>query len=119
SYERWLINYQSEPGSHVPAYLCLPKAALTWEKNFPAVLCLHPTDSQYGFRVTVEKLRDNYRTYAHDLAERGFVVLAPAYPLLANYQPDLKALGWQSGTMKAIWDNKRGLDLLDSLPYVK
>ena len=43
----------------------------------------------------------------------------PAYPLLANYQPDLKALGYQSGTMKAIWDNMRGLDLLESLPYVK
>src|SRR5205807_193368 len=45
-------------------------------------------------------------------------VLAPAYPLMANYQPDLKALGYQSGTMKAIWDNIRGLDLLESLPFV-
>jgi hypothetical protein len=27
-------------------------------------------------------------------------------------------LGYQSGTMKAVWDNVRGLDLLDSLPYV-
>src|SRR5206468_2552041 len=24
-----------------------------------------------------------------------------------------------SGTLKAVWDNLRGLDLLDSLPYVK
>jgi hypothetical protein len=87
--------------------------------KFPAILCLHPTDSEYGHRVTVEKLRENYRAYARDVAERGFVVLAPAYPLLANYQPDLKALGWQSGTMKAVWDNIRGLDLLDSLPDVK
>jgi len=38
---------------------------------------------------------------------------------MANYQPDLKALGYQSGTMKAIWDNIRGLDLLESLPFVK
>jgi len=119
SYERWLISYQSEPGSRVPAYLLIPKIALTSRKRFPAVLCLHPTDMQYGHRVTVEKLRDNYRAYAHDLAERGFVVLAPAYPLMASYQPDLKALGWQSGTLKAVWDNKRGLDLLDSMPFVK
>ena len=119
SYERWQITYQSEPGSRVPAYLLLPKAALQSRKKFPAVLCLHPTDMQYGHRVTVETLRDNYRAYAHDLAERGFVVLAPAYPLMADYQPDLKALGWQSGTMKAVWDNQRGLDLLDSLPFVK
>ena len=83
------------------------------------MLALHPTDMQYGHRVVVESLRDNYPAYAHELAGRGFVVLAPAYPLMANYQPDLKALGYQSGTMKAIWDNIRGLDLLQSLPFVK
>lgn len=119
AYERRLITYQSEPGARVPAYLLIPKAALESRNKSPGVLCLHPTDAQYGHRVTVEKLRENYRAYAHDLAERGYVTLAPAYPLLANYQPDIKALGWQSGTMKAVWDNIRGLDLLDSLPYVK
>jgi dienelactone hydrolase len=118
-YERQLISYQSEPGSRVPAYLLIPKAALASRKKFPAALCLHPTDAQYGHRVAVEKLRDSYRAYAHDLAERGWVVLAPAYPLLANYQPDLKALGWESGTLKAVWDNQHGLDLLDSLPFVR
>ena len=119
TYERRFITYQSEPGSRVPAYLLIPKAALDSRKKFPAVLCLHPTDMKFGHRVTVEELRDKYRAYAHDLAKRGFVVLAPAYPIMANYQPDLKTLGYASGTMKAIWDNKRGLDLLDSLPYVK
>lgn len=119
TYERQLITYASEPGSRVPAYLLVPKAALASRKRTPAVLCLHPTDTEYGHHVTVEKLRDYYRAYAHDLAERGFVTLAPAYPLMANYQPDLKTLDWQSGTLKAVWDNMRGLDLLDSLPYVK
>ena len=118
-YERWLISYQSEPGSRVPAYLCIPKTALYGWKKSPAVLCLHPTDMEFGHRVTVEKLRDYYRAYAHDLAERGFVTLSPAYPVMANYQPDLKALGWQSGTLKAVWDNKRGMDLLDDMPFVK
>ena len=37
---------------------------------------------------------------------------------MANYQPDLKALGYQSGTMKAIWDNIRAIDLLETLPFV-
>jgi len=64
-------------------------------------------------------LRSHYRAYGVELAERGYVVLAPAYPLMANYQPDLKGLGYQSGTMKAIWDNIRGLDLLETLPFVK
>ena len=119
AYERQLITYAAEPGSRVPAYLLVPKAALASRKKTPAVLCLHPTDMEYGHRVTVEKLRDHYRAYAHDLAERGFVTLVPAYPVMANYQPDLKALGWQSGTLKAVWDNLRGLDLLDSLPFVQ
>lgn len=119
SYERRRITYASEPSSRVPAYLLIPKEALTAKRKFPAVLSLHPTDMEYGHRVVVEKLRDHYRAYAADLAERGFVTLSPAYPQLANYQPDLKALGWQSGTLKAVWDNVRGLDLLDSLPFVK
>ena len=118
-YERRLITYASEPGSRVPAYLLIPKEALTANRKFPAVLALPPTDMEYGHRVVVEKMRDYYRAYARDLAERGFVTLSPAYPQLVNYQPDLKALGWQSGTLKAVWDNIRGLDLLDSLPFVK
>ena len=28
-------------------------------------------------------------------------------------------LGYESGTMKAIWDNIRAIDLLETLPYVK
>ena len=88
-------------------------------KKLPAVLALHPTDMEYGYRVVAEQLRANYRAYGRDLAERGYVVLAPAYPIMAGYQPDLNALGYQSGTMKAIWDNIRGLDLLESLPFVR
>jgi hypothetical protein len=114
-----LLTYAAEPGSRVPAYLLVPKAALNTRKKFPAILALHPTDLEYGNRVTVEQMRSNYRAYARDLVERDYVVLAPAYPLMANYQPDLKALGYQSGTMKAIWDNMRALDYLESLPYVK
>jgi len=118
NYTRQLISYAAEPGTRVPAFLLVPKQAARNAKR-PAILALHPTDMEFGHRVVVEKLRDHYRTYASDLAERGYVVLAPAYPLMANYQPDLKALGYRSGTMKAIWDNVRGLDLLESLPFVR
>lgn len=117
SYVRHSITYSSEPGSRVPAYLLLPKR-LKQHGRSPAILALHPTDMQFGNRVVVESLRDHYRAYGRDLAERGYVVLAPAYPLMANYQPDLKALGYQSGTMKAVWDNMRAIDLLETLPFV-
>lgn len=119
SYVRRFLTYASEPGSRVPAFLLIPKTALQSKKRIPAVLALHSTDMQHGQRVTVEQVNANYRAYARDLAERGYVVLAPAYPLMANYQPDLKAFGYRSGTMKAIWDNIRGLDYLESLPFVR
>ena len=120
SYVRRFVTYTSEPGSRVPAYLCIPKIALGSDgKKVPAVLCLHGTDNVVGHGVVVGLGGRPNRQYASELAERGFVTLAPNYPLLAKYQPDVAALGWQSGTLKAVWDNMRGLDLLESLPFVK
>ncbi len=120
AYVRRLITYESEPGSRVPAYLCIPKTALQPNAQpVPGVLCLHGTDNVVGHGVVVGLGKRPNRGYAAELAELGFVTLAPNYPLLAKYQPDVKALGWESGTLKAVWDNMRGLDLLESLPYVK
>jgi hypothetical protein len=118
SYVRRLVTYASEPGSRTPAYLLVPKHALAGKVKARAVLCLHPTDNRIGHKVVVGLGGRPNRHYAAELAERGFVALAPSYPLLASYQPGLAALGWQSGTLKAVWDNMRGLDLLESLPYV-
>jgi hypothetical protein len=71
-----------------------------------------------GHKVVVGLGNSPDDEYAVELVQRGYVCLAPAYPLLADYQPDLKALGYRSGTLKAIWDNRRGLDVLESLAYV-
>lgn len=119
SYVRRLIRYQSEPGCFVPAYLCVPKKALRSDADpVPGILCLHGTDNTIGHGTVVGLGRPN-RNYAGELAERGFVTLAPNYPLLAKYQPDIEALGWQSGTLKGVWDNMRGIDLLETLPFVQ
>jgi dienelactone hydrolase len=115
---RRFITYASEPGSRTPAYLLVPKAAVGGGVKAPAVLCLHPTDNKIGHKNVVGLGGKPNRHYAAELADRGFVTIAPSYPLLADYQPDVAALGWQSGTLKAVWDNMRGLDLLTSLPYV-
>jgi predicted amidohydrolase YtcJ len=119
SYVRRLVTYSSEPGGRVPAYLLVPKSVLASGTRAPAVLCLHPTDNTIGHRVVVGLGGRPNRQYASELAERGFVTLAPSYPLLADYQPNLRELGWESGTLKAVWDNIRGLDLLESLPFVR
>ena len=119
SFVRRSITYAAEPGSRVPAWLLIPKSAMPSRTRCPGILALHPTDLEYGHRVVVESLRPHYPPYGRELAERGFVVIAPAYPLMANYHPDLNAQGYESGTMKAIWDNIRALDLLESLPFVR
>ena len=116
TYLRQLITYQSEPGSRTPAWLCIPK--LEDRQKAPAVLCLHPTDANAGHDVVVGLTEKPNRNYASELAERGYITLSPAYPQLANYWPNLGELGYVSGTMKAIWDNSRAMDLLDSLDFV-
>mgnify|MGYP003574983181 CR=1 FL=1 len=118
SYVRRLLTYQAEPGSRVPAYVLIPKAALAGKEQAHGVLCLHQTRRE-GQKVVVGLADSPNDHYAVELAERGYVCIAPPYPLLANYAPDLKKLGHVSGTMKAIWDNMRALDLLESLSYVR
>lgn len=118
TYVRRLITYASEPGDRTPAWLLIPKSALAGTPA-PAVLCLHPTENRIGHDVVVGLGGLPNRAYAAELAERGYVTIAPSYPLLAKYQPDLEALGWKSGTMKGIWDHVRALDLLDAVPEVK
>lgn len=117
AYVRRFLTYASEPGSRVPAYLLAPKDVLSGQKKAPGVLCLHQTHP-LGQKVVVGLGQSPDDEYGVELVQRGYVCLAPAYPLLADYQPDLKALGYRSGTLKAIWDNRRGLDYLESLPFV-
>lgn len=118
TFVRRLITYAAEPGGRVPAYLLIPKDLLAGTRKAPAVLCLHGTNDVIGPGSVVGLGTLANRDYALELAQRGYVTLAPNYPLLAKYRPDLNKLGWQSCTLKAIWDNMRGIDLLASLPYV-
>lgn len=117
SYVRRAITYASEPGSRTTAFLCIPKSALAGKKT-RAVLCLHPTDNTVGYKVVVGLGGRPHRQYAAELTALGMVTISPSYVQLAEYHPDLEKLGYASGTMKAIWDNMRAMDLLDSLPFV-
>src|SRR5262249_58178263 len=49
---------------------------------------------------------------------RGYVTLATDYPSFGEYKYDFKASAYQSGSMKAIWNNVRAIDLLVSRPEV-
>ena len=123
--EEWLdglvrrrITYASEPGGRVPAWLLIPTEALAGRRKHAGVLTLHQTHP-LGNKVVVGLGNSPDDEYGLELARRGYVCLAPAYPHLADYAPDLDGLGWKSGTLKAVWDNLRGLDLLESLPFVR
>jgi pimeloyl-ACP methyl ester carboxylesterase len=123
SYVRREITFAAEPNARVPAFLLIPKAVLSGKQVAPGVLALMPTNNEkdVGYRAVVGlagvKTRPG-RNYGQELAERGCVVIVPPYPQLADYQPDLSALGYASGTMKAIWDNMRALDVLAATPGV-
>ena len=84
------------------------------------MLCLHPTHFELGKAQICGMGGKPSRFYAHELAERGFVCLAPDYPGFADYTFDFEAAQsmYQSGSMKAVWDNIRALDLLEELPCV-
>ena len=116
---RRLISYQSEPGSRVPAYLLIPKRASgAGARPVAGILCLHPEDHRLGHKVVIGVAGRGHRAYGLELVRRGSTVICPAYPLLADYQPDLAGLKYESGTMKAVWDNVRALDVLETLPFV-
>lgn len=108
------LTYQSEPGSRVPAYVFIPPHDAN--KKLAAVLCLHQTN-QSGKSEAAGLVGNPEMGYARELAERGFVTLAPDFPTLGEHDWDLdKHPKYVSGTMKSIWDNIRGVDLLQSLP---
>ncbi|MCX8107670.1 MAG: alpha/beta hydrolase, partial [Verrucomicrobiae bacterium] len=79
---------------------------------------LHQTHAA-GRRVVAGLGNSPDDEYGVELVRKGFVCLAPAYPLLADYHPDVAKLGYKSGVMKAVWNNIRGLDLLETLPFVR
>jgi len=108
------ITFEAEEGDPVPAYLLLPRGSAG---KRPAVLCLHQT-------IGIGKgepagLGDNPNLrYALELAERGYVTLAPDYPNFGDYKLNVYKRGYLSATMKGIWNHMRAVDLLQSLPEV-
>jgi hypothetical protein len=145
-YTRIKLTYAAETGDRVPALLLVPKKvsldaaglggtianrdrANTNNRGFggrlSAMLCLHPTNLD-GKAQTAGFVGTESRHYGHQLAKRGFVCLIPDYPSFGDYKSyDFKQKSpgsdqplYTSGSMKAIWNNIRAVDLLESLGYV-
>lgn len=124
-FTRTRIDYESEPGCWVPAYLLVPHTPLQASAHAetgtaarcPAALCLHQTTAIGKGEPAGLGGLENLR-YAAELAARGFVTLAPDYPGFGDSDTDPYPLGYASTTLKGVWNHMRAVDLLASLPYV-
>jgi len=109
---RQKITYAATKDYRVPAYLLVPTDL---KGPAPAMLCLHGTG---GPRGRTAGLGPDYPRYTLELAQRGYVAIAPDYTLLGDNQIDPATVGFASGTMMGIWSHIRAVDLLESLPEV-
>ncbi len=108
------VSFAVSPGDRVPAYLFIPAGAAA---RLPAVLCLHQTTSIGKAEPAGIGGSPNLH-YALELARRGYVTLAADYPSFGDYRYDFARSPFASGSLKAVWNNMRAIDLLQSLPEV-
>jgi dienelactone hydrolase len=117
---RMKMTYLSEEGDHTPGYVLKPKKL---RARVAGILCLHQTTPLGAAEPAGLGGNPNLR-YAQELAERGYVTFAPDYPDLpfstgfGGYHFDAYRQGYQSQTMKGIWNHVRAVDLLQSMPEV-
>lgn len=103
-----------EKGDRLPFYLLVPKKL---KGKAPAMLCLHQT-IPIGSGEPVGLGDRSSMQYAMELAQRGYVTLAPDYPGFGDYTIDVYAMGYPSATIKGVWNHTRCVDFLQSLPEV-
>ncbi|MFT3881844.1 MAG: acetylxylan esterase [Gemmatales bacterium] len=109
------ITYLTSDGDRVPAYLLMPTKPSV---KLPAVLCLHQTTKiGKGEPAGLGGLANLH--YALELAQRGYVTIAPDYPGFGDYANcNPYQLGYASATAKGIVNHRRAIDVLASMPEV-
>jgi acetyl esterase/lipase len=112
-FTRRKLTYQSEKGHRVPAWILVPDGA----GKKPAMLCLHQTTRE-GKDEPAGLNKNEQLHYALHLVKLGYVCLAPDYPSFGEHAYDFAKSKHPSGSIKAVWDNIRGVDYLCSRPDV-
>jgi dienelactone hydrolase len=113
TYTRYTINFTVAENEKLPAYLYIP-IKKDPSKKLPAMLVLHGTDD-LGKRVVDGQGSKPNRAHAKELAQRGYIVIAPDYPSFGDLKEyDFDNDRYKSGTMKGIFDHMRCIDLLQS-----
>lgn len=112
-YTRFTINLTVAENELVPAYLYVPSKTGT-QKKIPAMVVLHGT-GDLGKQIVDGQSPKANRAIAKELAQRGYVVIAPDYPSMGDLKDyDFEKDRYQSGTMKAIFNHMRCVDLLQA-----
>ncbi|MBC7757974.1 MAG: alpha/beta fold hydrolase [Phormidesmis sp. FL-bin-119] len=113
TYTRYTINFTVAENERVPAYLYIPFQKGT-PKKLPAMLVLHGTDPLGKGAVDGQGIKPN-RAHARELAQRGYVVIAPDYPGFGDLKDyNFETDRYKSATMQAIFNHMRCVDLLQS-----
>lgn len=116
SFTRYTVSYDSFENFTGYAFLYLPKPIS--KKKRPGMLVLHST-GEPGKRIVDGQTTLENRAVARELAERGYVVIAPDYPSYGDLiDHDFGSDGFESGTLLGIWNHMRSVDILQDLPAV-
>ena len=97
----------------VPAYFYLPNDRSAGAR-LAAIVALHQT-SPLG-KKSVDGQDEKYpdQRYGRELAERGYIVLAPDYPTFGDYPGDFSDPRFASGTILGVFNHIRCIDWLVS-----
>jgi pimeloyl-ACP methyl ester carboxylesterase len=113
SFIRYNILFTVAESEILPVYLYIPIQSGI-PKRLPAMLVLHETDLLGRKAVDGQAGKPN-RAHARELAERGYIVIAPDFPSFGDQKDyDFESDRYQSGTMKGIFNHMRCIDLLQS-----
>jgi pimeloyl-ACP methyl ester carboxylesterase len=116
-YVHYSLTFLSEPGDRTAALLFVPREASA-ENPRPGIVALHPTGVD-GKWIIDDQGRETMH-YGRELAERGYVVIAPDYPSFGDSKDySFGTDRYESGTMKGIWNHMRCVDLLQARADVR
>ena len=112
-FTRYTLSFAVAKNERLPVYLYVPVQRGTI-KRIPAMLVLHGT-SELGKGVVDGQSPLPNRAHARELAQRGYVVIAPDYPSFGDLKDhDFESDRYESATMQAIFNHMRCIDLLQS-----
>jgi predicted dienelactone hydrolase len=116
TFTRYTVRLTVAAGEELPALLYVPLSAKA-ARRCPAMLALHPTGA--AGKLIPDGESDYRLPYARELAQQGYVVIAPDYPGFGDLSDfDFRNSRYASGTMKGIFDHIRCIDWLQSMDFV-